>query len=475
MVTAEARQSHLPRGQAPGSTECAAATRGADVATRTLIAALLGFFVITLDAVVVNIALPSIRSDLNAGMSGLQWVANGYTLMFAALLLSAGALSDRIGARRAFALGLGVYVAGSVASGLAPALGSLIATRFVQGAGAALIMPSTMALIGEAFPDPAKRTRAIAYWAVGGAIASSSGPVLGGVLSLASWRLNFFISVPACLLAMLLLRRAAHSPRRNAPLDWIGQATAILAMGGLTFGAIEGGEAGFGAPHVVLAVAVTAIALVAFISSQVRGAHPMVPLNLFRSRALSISVAVGFAFMVAYFGLPFVMSLYLQQERGLSSLDAGTAFLPMMVIGAVLTPFSARFVEWWGPRAPIVAGLLLMTTGLTILAFAPYSTPVWMLAGLMTLVGLAGPLVSPPTTAVMLNSVPRHQTGTASGVYNTSRQIGGALAVAVFGALLANQTGFMDGMRVSLLIAAGVALAAALAGLFLGPRPANGP
>src|SRR6266516_2142200 len=187
-----------------------------------LAAAVLGFFMITLDAVVVNVALPSIRAGLGGGITGLQWVVDGYTLMFAALLLSAGSVSDRFGARRAFGAGLAVFVAASAASGLAPVIGALVAARFVQGAGAAVMMPSSMALIGQAYPDPVRRARAVAVWAMGGAVASSSGPLLGGLLTLVSWRLVFFINVPAGLVTLLLLSRTARSPSRRVPLDWVG-------------------------------------------------------------------------------------------------------------------------------------------------------------------------------------------------------------------------------------------------------------
>jgi EmrB/QacA subfamily drug resistance transporter len=435
------------------------------------VAAVLGFFVITLDAVVVNVALPSIRRDLGGGITGLQWVVDGYTLMFAALLLSAGALSDRIGARRALAAGLALFVAASAACGLAPSLGALVVARFVQGAAAAVVMPATMALIGEAYPDPAKRARAVAMWAMGGALASSTGPVLGGFLTLVSWRMIFFINLPVGAVA-LLLARTTRSPHRPVPFDWVGQGTAILAMGGLTYGAIEAGAAGFSAFRVMAAFVVAVVALVAFLTAQARGAHPMVSLDLFRSRTVSVAVAVGFAFVVGYYGLPFVMSLYLQQLRGLSSLATGVAFLPMMLIGAVLTPFSARLAERLGARRLIAGGLVLMTAGLLLLAVAPSATPVWTLSLLMVLVGLAGPLVMPPVTAVLLNSVPGHRAGTASGVFNTSRQIGGALAIAVFGALLANPATFLQGLRASLLIAAAVALVAGSASrlLTLPPR-----
>jgi EmrB/QacA subfamily drug resistance transporter len=441
---------------------------------RTLAGALLGFFVITLDAVIVNIALPSIRHDFGGGITGLQWVVDGYTLMFAALLLSAGALSDRVGGRRAFAAGLSVFVATSAACGLAPAMAVLVAARLVQGAAAAVMMPSSMSLIRQAYPEPAERARAIAAWAMGGAAASSSAPVLGGLLSLASWRLIFFVNIPVGTVALLLLARTERSPTRrvplaNVPFDWAGQSTAVLAMGGLTYGAIEAGTAGFAAPTVLTAFAVAVVALAAFLAIQARGAHPMVPLDLFRNRAVAVSVAVGFAFIVGYYGLPFVMSLYLQGLRGLSPLVTGAAFLPMMLVGAALTPYSPRLAKRLGPRSLIVGGLLLMTTGLAIIAFLPASAPVWTLAGLMVLTGLAGPLVMPPVTAVLLDSIPGHRAGVASGVFNTSRQVGGALAVAVFGALLANRAMFLPGLRVSLLLAGSVTLAAAAATLLLKP------
>ena len=210
-------------------------------------------------------------------------------------------------------------------------------------------------------------------------------------------------------------------------------------------------------------IAVTALAV--SVAVQARGAHPMVPLELFRSRTVSIANAVGFAFIVGYYGLPFVMSLYLQQVRGLSAFEAGTAFLPMMLIGAALTPVSARLAERFGARALIITGLVLMAGGLAAIAVTASGSPAWGLALLMVLAGLGGPLVMPPMTAVLLDSVPAHRAGTASGIFNTSRQVGGALAVAVFGSLLASRAGFLSGLRISLLLAAVVALAAAAAGI----------
>jgi MFS transporter, DHA2 family, methylenomycin A resistance protein len=464
------RNDAAPETGTPGAATPVPRNHGAGTAA-PLAAAVLGFFVVTLDAVVVNVALPSIRRELGGGITGLQWVVDGYTLMFAALLLSAGSLTDRFGARRTFGAGVAVFVLASLACGLAPGLVALVAARFVQGAAAAVMMPSSMALIGQAYSDPVKRARAVAIWALGGSVASSAGPVLGGLLTLVSWRLIFFINLPAGAVALLLLARTARSPHRRAPFDWLGQVSAVVAMGGLTYGAIEAGAAGFAAPRVLLAFAIAVIALAVFLLVQARGAHPMMPLDLFRSRTVSVAVAVGFAFVAGYYGLPFLMSLYLQQLRGLTSLGTGVAFLPMMLIGLVLTPFSARLAERLGARTLITAGLLAMTAGMVALALVPAAAPVELLASLMVLVGLAGPLVMPPVMALLLNAVPSHRAGTASGVFNTSRQLGGALAVAVFGALLTTPAGFLHGLRTSLLIAAAVALAAAAASQLLAARP----
>ncbi|MFT3814260.1 MAG: MFS transporter [Acidovorax sp.] len=435
----------------------------ANTSRATLAAALLGFFVITLDAVVVNVALPTLGRDLGAGVGGLQWVVDGYTLMFGALLLSAGALSDRIGARRAFGLGLAVFAAASAACGAAPTLALLVAARLAQGVGAAAMMPASMALLRQAYPDPGERAHAVALWAMGGAVATTSGPVVGGWLAALDWRWIFFINLPAGLLAWAFLARTPPSPRRPAPFDAVGQAAAVVAMGALIYGAIEAGAQGLGAAPVGAAFALAAVALAVFAGSQRRGAHPMVPAGLLAPRNARIAMAVGFTFMAGYFGLPFVVSLYLQQQRGLSAPAAGAAFLPMMLAGLALTPFSARLAARFGARTLIVTGLAAMALGLAAVAALPASAPVGSIAALMVLVGLAGPFIAPPVTAVLLSSVPAELAGTASGVFNTYRQVGGALAVAVSGALLVQMPSFMAGMRASLGLAAALSALTAVA------------
>lgn len=441
-------------------------------ARAALAAAVIGFFVITLSAVVVNVALRQIGVDLGAEMSGLQWIVDGYTLTFAALLLSAGALSDRIGARRTFVLGTSLFMATSLACAVAPTMGVLIAARVMQGASAALMLPASMALIGENYPDPRRRAEAVGIWAMGGAIASISGPVLGGLLVLSDWRMVFGINLPVGVLALVLVMRAQRSARREAPIDGAGQVTAVIAMGSLTYGTIEAGAAGLTAPQTLLAFGVAGVAAVAFIASQRVAEHPTLPLSLLRNRTLPVAIVVGFSYMVGYFGLPFVVNLYVQQERQLSAVEAGLTFVPMTIVGAVLTPMIARLSARFGARTLIVTGMVALALGLAILAWLPESAPIWQLAAVMIFVGAAGPLVIPTLTAVLLDGFDTSLAGTVSGVFNTSRQIGGALAIAVFGGLMAAWPTYHPGYVLSLLIAAGVALVAALASMSLPGRKA---
>ncbi|MFI6375696.1 MFS transporter [Streptomyces sp. NPDC050546] len=439
-----------------------------------LAAAVLGFFVMTLDTLIVNVALPEIGDAFAAGMTGLQWVVDGYTLMFAALLLSAGSITDRVGARQAFGAGLVVFVAASAACGFAPNLAVLVLARLVQGMGAAVIVPASLALIREAYPDRTRRARAISVWAMGGSVGAAAGPVAGGVLSLVDWRMIFFVNVPVGLLALFLLTRTRRSPRRpGTGFDWLGQLAAVAAMGGLTFAAIEAGVAGFGAPPVIVAFGVAVVGGALFLAAQARGKSPMVPMPLLRARTMLISSSVGFALNIGFYGMVFLLSLYLQQTRGLSPLATGMAFLPMTLLTACVSPTTAWFAARFGARMPVITGQLVMAFGLVILALAPATAPTWLLVVLMIPVGAGGSLAVPAVTALLLDRVPGERAGTASGVLNASRQVGGALAVAVFGALVAQHGSFFHGLRTSLLSAAALVLATAATSLLLRPAPTS--
>lgn len=415
----------------------------------SLAVAMLGFFVVALDAQIVNVALPEIRNDLGGGLSGLQWIVTGYTLMFSALQLFSGTFSDRVGARRAYGLGMILFTVASLACGFSPSLPALIAGRILQGIGAAMITPSSLALIREAYHDAVQRGRAIVYWGLGGSVAAAAGPVLGGVLTHVDWRLIFFANLPVGAAALMVLSRVAPSPRRPMPFDWLGQITAVLALASLTYGIIEGAEVGYWSPEILTLFAVCAASAAIFVLAQARGRHPMVPLDLFRSRTVSTALAIAVVTMAAFYGVVFLQSLYFQQQRGATALETGLLFLPMTGLVALLNPLAARLMVRFGNVAMIAAGQLLMALGLAGLWRLPADAPVVLVALVMVPVGVGGSFTVPPIIALVMDNVPAHRAGTVSGVVNTARQVGGSFGVAIFGAALASG-GFMDGLRTSL-------------------------
>ncbi|WP_328325384.1 MULTISPECIES: MFS transporter [unclassified Streptomyces] len=428
-----------------------------------LFAALFGFFLITLDATVVTVALPAVSSDLGGGLAGLQWVVDGYTLAFAALMLSTGALSDRIGARRAYASGITLFTLASAACGLAPGLPVLIGSRVLQGVAAAVLLPASLALVRQAYPEPARRARAVSLWAAGGSVAVALGPVAGGALTSAwSWRGIFFINVPVCATALLLLSLTPRSQRRPAPLDLAGQLTAVVMLASVTFAVIEGGTAG------IVAGGVALVMLAVFLRVESRHPHPVVPLGLFRNRAVSVSLGAGAANSIAFYGLIFVLSLFFQQVRGQSAMSAGLMFLPMTALIPLVNIVAGRLADRFGPRVPMLAGQLIAAAGSLLMLMVSRRTPDVLVAAALMPLALGTALTVPPLTATMLEAVPGERAGLAAGVLNAARQISGGLAVAVFGGLVAGG-GFAAGMRTSLLVSAGLLALSALATARLRP------
>lgn len=472
---------HFPsRGERPGPSPAPSARHSAGNAAVergpwvgwTLATALLGFFVITLDTHVVNVAMPDIGARLGGGIRGMQWVVDGYTLTFAAFMLSSGVFADRLGARRAFAMGLGVFVAASAVCGLSCDLRMLVAARLMQGTGAAVMTPASLALIRQAYTDVTERAWAISLWVAAGAVASAVGAVAGGFLAEVSWRMIFFINLPVGAVALALMTRVAPSSRHGVRFDWAGQTLAVLATAGLTYGAIEAGGDGNRAPLVWLAAAVGIAAAGTFLIVEARVQHPMVPLPLLRSRTMSTAMAVGFAVNVAFYGMLFLASLYLQQMRHLSALATGLVFLPMtMVIGAA-NVCTARLAGRFSQRTAIGIGQILAATGLLLfVTVTQSSTPVWSIALLMVPVGTGCALAVPALTALLLDDVPAERVGMAVGVLNTSRQLGGALAVAILGHLAADRTTLLHGLRTGLLSTAALLAVTTLIGLRFRPAP----
>lgn len=430
----------------------------------------MGIFLLNLNSMAMNVALPGIGRALGGSTVGLQWIVDAYTLMFAALLLSAGTLSDRIGASRAFGAGVAIFTVASAACALAPGLGELIAARLIQGGAAAIMLPSSLALVRQAFPDAAERARAIALWTVGGAVAVAAGPVVGGVLSSTlGWRAIFVVNLPVGIATLAVLTRAERSPRRATPLDPYGQLTAIVALAALTFGVIDGGENGFGEPVVLGCLGLAAVAMATFAMIEARTTAPIVPLDLFRSRTVTVSVAIGFVVNAAFYGLVFALSLFFQDVLHLSAMAAGLMFLPMMAVIAGANLASARAAARFGPRTPIAVGQVIFALAMFGLLRMDGATSRPLIAAMLIPVGLGLGFAVPSLTAILLNDIAADRAGMAAGILNSFRQTGGALAVAVFGALVADQGDYIVGLRVALCAAAVMLVATTAAALML-PR-----
>ncbi|MFG2723325.1 MFS transporter [Streptomyces sp. NPDC048416] len=430
----------------------------------------MGIFLLNLNTMAMNVALPGVGRTFGGSTAGLQWIVDAYTLMFAALLLSAGTLSDRIGASRAFGVGVAAFTVASAACGLAPGLGVLIAARLIQGGAAAIMLPSSLALVRQAFPDAAERARAIALWTACGAVAVAAGPVVGGVLSSTlSWRAIFVVNLPVGIATLATLTCVERSPRGATPLDPYGQLTAIVALASLTFAVIDGGGNGFGEPVVLGCLGLAAVATVAFIMIEARTAAPLVPLDLFRSRTVTVSVAIGFVVNAAFYGLVFVLSLFFQDVLNLSAMAAGLMFLPMMAVIAGANLASARAAARFGPRMPIATGQAVLALAMFGLLWVDEGTSRPVIAAMLIPVGLGLGFFVPSLTTILLNDIAADRAGMAAGILNSFRQTGGALAVAVFGALVADRGEFVVGLRDALCVAAVLLIATTAAALTL-PR-----
>ena len=456
-------------GQAPaGPQDGTAAPPGRRGGAGALLSVCLGFFVIQLDVTIVNVALPSIQQEIGGSLAGLQWVIDAYTLALASVMLTAGSAADRIGARRLFVAGLAVFAAGSAACAAAPTLGVLIAARAAQGVGASALLPCSLALIVHQFPDPRARARALGVWGGMGSLGVALGPVLGGALvALTGWRAIFIINVPVCVLTVILLRRhVAESPLKpERRADVPGLVLGILALAGLTGGFIIAGQQGWLAPLPAALLGAGVLAGLTFVLAERRTAAPMLPLALFRSRELSAATGVGVLFNLCLYGALICLSLFLQQSRHESALATGLLILPMSVaVGAgslVSGPLTARL----GPKPPMITGFVLAAAGAALLASASAGTPLALIVAGSVLLGMCS-LAMPAMTAVVVGSAGREHAGVASGILNAARQAGGALGVALLGALLASSQTAGQGMTLHLpltVAAAGYLLAIGLA------------
>jgi MFS transporter, DHA2 family, methylenomycin A resistance protein len=427
----------------------------------TLVGASLGFAVVQLDVTIVNVALQRIGDSFGGGVAELQWVVEAYTIVFASLIPTAGALGDRCGAKRVFIAGFGIFTFASAACGAAGALPVLIGSRALQGVGAAALTSCSLALINHAHCDAGARAKAVSIWAAGASVALAAGPVVGGVLvDTIGWRTIFFINVPiGCLGLWLSLRHATESPRSTERgLDVAGQLMIVLTLAALAAAAIESGRLGLGHPFVVAAMLLCALAAGSFILIEANGETPMLPLGFFGEHTFASGIAIGFGINIAYYGLIFLFSLFFQRAKGYSPLLAGAAFLPMT--GGVLAAnlIAGRLTAKRGPRVPMVAGQAIFAIGcLSLVGITPDTTfrNIWWQ---LLMMGTGLGLIVPPMTSAVLGAVDRRQSGIASGVLNAARQAGSVIGVALYGSLIAAKAQFTSGTHAALYLSAAVLL-----------------
>ncbi|TQX84144.1 MULTISPECIES: MFS transporter [Rhizobium] len=419
----------------------------------TLAAAALGFVVVLLDVSVVNVALDALRTSFSTDVAGLQWVVNAYTLFFAALLLMAGALGDRFGARAIFIAGFVLFTLASLGCGLAPTLPTLVAARLAQGVSAALLVPNSLSLLAQAFPGKEQRNRAVGWWGAAGGIALAAGPVVGGFLvTHFGWRSVFLINIPVGLAGLaLILRYSAPSPKNEGrSLDLPGQAAAVIALASLATALTDAAH-----PRVLVALGVAVLSAISFILIEARSRAPMLPLAFFSSSAFSIVSITGVIVNFAYYGLIFVFSLFFQLEQHFLPQETGIAFLPMTIVPMLMNIIAGRLITRLGVRRLMVFALLLAAGGYLLLLPVSVTGSKWQLVVPMLMAASGIALMVPTMTNVTLSSVDPSRAGIASGVLNTARQVGGMLGVATCGYFVRDTApaAFMQGMHLSLIVA----------------------
>ena len=398
----------------------------------------LSLLIVGLDTTIVNVALPAIHRDLRASVSGLQWTIDAYTLVLASLLMLAGSTADRIGRRFVFQIGLVVFSLGSLLCGLAPSLGLLIAARVLQAIGGSMLNPVAMSIIRNVFEDPRERAKAIGAWGAVFGLSMALGPVVGGALVDAfSWRAVFFVNVPIGLAAVLLTRFYVPESRADHPrrLDPVGQVLVIVGLAALTYAIIEGPRAGWTSARTLGVFALAAICAATLIPYELRRREPLLEMRFFRSAPFSGASAIAVLTFAGIGGFLFLNTLYLQDVRGLSPLDAGLYMLPMAAMILVCAPISGSIVGSRGPRGPMLVAAVAMLAGALMLTRVNATTPLAYLFGSYFLFGIGNGLINPPITNTAVTGMPAAQAGVASAVASTSRQVGMTLGVAVIGAI----------------------------------------
>ena len=404
----------------------------------------LALFMASLDNLVVSTALPVIRVHLHAGLSGLEWTVNAYTLTFAVLLLSAAALGERFGRRRIFVTGIALFTAASAVAAMAPSITVLIAARALQGAGGAMIMPLSLTLLSAAV-RPERRNAALGMWGAIGGVAIAIGPLVGGAVTSGwAWQYIFWLNVPVGLALVPLARwRLAESRGSSAPLDLAGVGLVSVGLFGVVLGLVRGNAHGWTSTSVLASFAVGIVALAAFVAWELRSDHPMLDIRLFAHRGFAAVNVTAMLFSFGMFGAIFFLSQFLQTVQGYSPLQAGIRVLPWTAMIMVLAPFVGLLAERWGGKPLVITGLALQVTGLAWLAsILTPTTPYGDMIAPFVLCGVGMTLFFVPLASVVLGTLPKALEGVASGANAAFRELGGVLGIAVLGAVFSSNGGY---------------------------------
>ncbi|SEH64244.1 drug resistance transporter, EmrB/QacA subfamily [Mycolicibacterium rutilum] len=428
-----------------------------------LVSCCLSLLIVSMDATIVNVAIPNIRADLHASGSQLQWVIDIYTLVLASLLMLSGAAGDRFGRRGTFQLGLSVFAVASLLCSLAPNIETLIAARFLQAIGGSMMNPVAMSIITQVFTGRVERARAIGVWGGVVGISMAAGPIVGGALiEVLDWRAVFWINLPICVLAIVLtaifVPESKSATMRN--LDPVGQGLGVAFLFGIVFVLIEGPGLGWTDVRVVAIAVAAVLAFAGFLAYEARHTDPFIDLRFFRSIPFASATMIAVCAFASWGAFLFMMSLYLQDERGFSAMHTGLIYLPIAVGALIFSPLSGRMVGRFGARPSLVVAGTLITAATVMLASLSATTPVWQLLVVFAVFGIGFSMVNAPVTNAAVSGMPTDRAGAASAIASTSRQVGVSIGVAlcgsVAGAALVAGADFADASRPLWWICAGL-------------------
>jgi len=430
-----------------------------------LVAVALGTFMTYLDNNVVNVALPSIQRDLQLSISGLEWIASAYVLVFAGLLLAGGRIADVLGTRAAFLGGLAIFTLASVGAGLAQSQEMLIGARAVQGIGAALLTPASLALLPRLFPDPRERGTAVGIWGAVGALALAVGPFTGGWLSQhASWGWIFLINAPIGVATAILTLVSVPSSERGTArgLDLPGVVTSSVALFALTYALIEGESKGWTSGLILASFALSAVSAIAFVAIELRSKNPMMDLGMLRQRVFTGGLLAMGLWAFGVFGIYFYTAIYLQNVLGFSPTEAGSAFVPMALVMAVSATLAPRLEARFGAGRTVALGLAIMAIAIFGISGYGEGTTYTDLLPWFVFYGVGGGMLV-PLNNVIVSALPVERAGVGSGMLNVSREVFGLLGITILGAILSNRAGaasgtelhrYLSGYQFSLVVAA---------------------